>query len=268
MYLLTDQPLTIYPGKILPDIVTRNDLLPKPNGDASNPPFSWPRVGTRLFSYEPYLSLLEPHLLNIEKAVNDGNIRPIDSGYMCPDADIEKEIYLIVQKSDGDIAPRDRHWAVRWTVFSRGSAPTQSHRNIEIKSGEGTGLAGEKSKYLINYGPWTSAEHVDSPLGMLAVPLGALTLEQRRILEAISWNVGVESPNGDFNCQNWLAAVLSVAVAKGIFAEDSVRTAINRALIGPIEMLEGMFIHCRHELVLSLDLIRPTDFVHTLPKGF
>lgn len=267
MYAITNQPLTVYPGKILSSIVTRNDMLPKSNGDTSNPPFSWPKSSGSLFSYEPYLSLLDPRFHNLDKAVNNNNLRPIDNGYMCPDSDIDKKIYLIVHKSGNNTAPRDRlgHWAVRWTVFKRGNQPTQALRNIEILSGKSIGPTGEQ--YLINYGPWTSAERVTSHLGMLAIPIGTLTLAQRHVLEAVAWNVGIENPNGDFNCQNWLAAVLSIAVAKGLFREDIICAAINKGLSDHIDFLEGV---CILSPLTFSTLLTPffAEFVHQVPIGF
>jgi len=44
--------------------------------------------------------------------------------------------------------------------------------------------------------------------------VGTLTLAQRRELEVIAWNVDVVQPDGEFNCQNWAAAVLGVAAAR------------------------------------------------------
>lgn len=38
-------------------------------------------------------------------------------------------------------------------------------------------------------------------------------------MESIAWNVGVVQPDGEFNCQNWAAAVLAVAAARGLIEE-------------------------------------------------
>jgi len=140
-------------------------------------------------------------------------------------------IYLVVDKVPPSLSARDRHWAIRWTVYSRSTPSYQSVRTIELRNDE---TPGGNVGYYINYGPYTSADRVKTPSGVLLFELGRLSLEQRRMLEAIAWNVGVVEPNGDFNCQNWLAAVLLVAVTRGLFQEDRIRTVFQRALREPI----------------------------------
>ncbi|KAG5647296.1 hypothetical protein DXG03_000833 [Asterophora parasitica] len=211
MALLNNLPLKIYGETLLDGVTVRRELLPQPNGSTTHPSHSWPR-SERPFSSEPYLSHLPTEKLNIDKAIADGTVRPIDNAFSCPEKDIGKAIYLV------------------WTVFSRSTPPYQSARSIELKSGEVPNKVGYYIGYLINYGPYTSVDRVTTPAGVLVFELGRLTLAERRTLEAIAWNVGVVEPNGDFNCQNWLAALLSVAVARGLFAEDRVRVVIESAL--------------------------------------
>lgn len=65
---------------------------------------------------------------------------------------------------------------------------------------------------------------------LVILPVGTLSLAQRRELEAIAWNVGVVEPDGEFNCQNWAAAVLAVAAARGLIEERVCHDLLSNAL--------------------------------------
>ena len=60
--------------------------------------------------------------------------------------------------------------------------------------------------------------------------IGTLSLRQRRELESIAWNVGIVRPDGEFNCQNWIAAVLSVAAARDLISAVTVHAIVKEAL--------------------------------------
>ena len=53
---------------------------------------------------------------------------------------------------------------------------------------------------------------------------------QRRALEAIAWNISVVQPDGEFNRQNWTAAVLAMAAASGLIEERVCRDLLIDAL--------------------------------------
>jgi hypothetical protein len=92
---------------------------------------------------------------------------------------------------------------------------------------------------LINWGPRTAESSVQPQSGLSVFKIGTLTLQQRRTLEAIAWNIGVTDPDGEFNCQNWVAAVLNAAVLRGLFTAAEVGNALKLALQ---EDLGGKFI--------------------------
>ena len=68
------------------------------------------------------------------------------------------------------------------------------------------------AKYLINYA-LTNSNSLARKTKPEIMNIGTLSLRQRRELESIAWNVVIVRPDGEFNRQNWIAAVLSVAAA-------------------------------------------------------
>lgn len=86
-----------------------------------------------------------------------------------------------------------------------------------------------QGSHLVNWGAFTASSKL-LPGPVVAFCLGTFTLDQRRMFEAIAWNVRVMEPDGEWNCQNWVAAVLSVAVERGLISAAKVREVIGNAL--------------------------------------
>ncbi|GLB42021.1 hypothetical protein LshimejAT787_1100360 [Lyophyllum shimeji] len=136
----------------------------------------------------------------------------------------DKVLYLVTH-IDTPI-PRHRHWALQWRL-ERKRCFADTHPAVRVLETT-TSVNNYESPFLINPGPRTTSA---TPEGNLAVfPVAKLTLEQRKELEQIAWNVGVVRPDGEFNCQNWAAAVLAVAVARGMLKEVAVLEVLNEAL--------------------------------------
>lgn len=210
-------PPGIYADTLLPDIESRNDLLP--DGTDNIGPYPWPRR----FSPYPNLSLLPLAALQLDRSVEDGETRPVDMGTFYTDQDVDKTIYLVTLMTG--TTPRDRHWAIRWQVEHR-IRYEPALRCLEIIEN----FLINPHSYLINFGPLTTLHNL-SPYAEFAIfPLQTLSLAQRSELEKISWNVGVAPPDGEFNCQNWVAAVLGVAVLRGLLDETTVRDVLENAL--------------------------------------
>lgn len=85
------------------------------------------------------------------------------------------------------------------------------------------------AKYLINY-PLTNSNSLARKTKPEVMNIGTLSLRQRRELESIAWNVVIVRPDGEFNCQNWIAAVLSVAAARDLISAVTVHAILKEAL--------------------------------------
>ena len=85
------------------------------------------------------------------------------------------------------------------------------------------------AKYLINYA-LTNSNSLARKTKPEIMNIGTLSLLQRRELESIAWNVGIVRPDGEFNRQNWIAAVLSVAAARDLISAVTVHAIVKETL--------------------------------------
>ncbi|KAG5650907.1 hypothetical protein H0H81_010581 [Sphagnurus paluster] len=214
----TSFPLIVYPETLLKDITTR-PLLPRalPTENERLPENIHPEY------ISPYLSLLPQEQMNIDLAKRDDEYRPADNHHMHNDTG-DRMLYLATHLDTP--VPRHRHWALQWRLEPKKifASTNPALRVLETA----TSTNNYEAPFLINIGPRTTSA---TPSGRQAVfPITVLTLEQRQELEQIAWNVGVVRPDGEFNCQNWAAAVLGVAIARGILEEDLVMRTLSEAL--------------------------------------
>ena len=86
------------------------------------------------------------------------------------------------------------------------------------------------ANFLINYGPLTNSSSLARKTKHAIMNIGTLSLRQRRDLESIAWNVGIVRPHGEFSCQNWIAAVLSVAAARDFISAVTVHAIVKETL--------------------------------------
>ncbi|KAL1703590.1 hypothetical protein EV121DRAFT_260689 [Schizophyllum commune] len=237
--VLQASPLDVYPHTFLPHINTRK-LPSPPDGDSASE-YSFPRC----VSPDRYFSLFPSWRLGIHLH-GQHEMRPVDLAYFRPDADVCKEIFLIVYTEQPE--PRDRHWGIRWVVSARSNPDRLANRAarcLEL-------YAHVRSKHLVNWGPITQQHHLYVAHQISSISLGVLTLEQRRQLEAIAWNVPICLPDGEWNCQNWVCAVLVIAVARGILDGGRVRSVLDRALQKEIRSDSSPFERRKSSDVASL----------------
>jgi hypothetical protein len=171
--------------------------------------------------------------LLIQKARENGEFQPVNNDHIFIDTDSPKSIYLTIDHHIGarpPVEPHGRHMAIRWAVKHR-REDTYAARSLElIVSVCHLDPAKKLRPFLINWGPRTTVGGLNSGTGLSVFNLGVLTLFQRRSLEAIAWNVGSIEPDGEFNCQNWVAGVLAVAVSKGLFGRATIEEALASAM--------------------------------------
>ena len=131
-------------------------------------------------------------------------IEPPSIDHLYPDPDTTLHVKLIIIPAlSGDSS--DNHWMLTWTV-SDGNEPII--RRLQIV--EETGY-----NHLTNWGPLTVTAD-DTTTSSPQFSLGELTLSQRKVLEAIAQNTPVMMPNGEWNCQNWTADVITEAVKQNL----------------------------------------------------
>jgi hypothetical protein len=129
-----------------------------------------------------------------------GAIGPVGVDHNYRDSNETKEITLLVYPSSTGVR-KDDHWMIYWEVGMYGRMPV--HRRLHLV--QETGML-----HLTNWGPVTqiagNATHEAK-----RYRLGHLTLRQRGTLERIARETQVYAPNGDWNCQNWVFAVIYAA---------------------------------------------------------
>ena len=160
--------------------------------------------------------------------MKDNQIRPIDQADAFPDDDRNKFIFLSaigIQVSDLEIGTGV---SMASDVKKWGSSKrTTALRFLELLENLSGSFGDEK--YLINY-PLTNSNSLARKTKPEIMNIGTLSLRQRRELESIAWNVGIVRPDGEFNCQNWIAAVLSVATARDLISAVTVHAIVKEAL--------------------------------------
>ena len=124
----------------------------------------------------------------------------IDHLYRDPDYTLPVVIAIVPARS-GD--PTDNHWMLIWTVYS--SIQTgYIVRRLQVAQEQGF-------NHLTNWGALTvTAGTLTTTAQKFSV--GEMTLSQRKHLERIALGTQVMMPNGQWNCQNWITAVLKEAV--------------------------------------------------------
>ncbi|KAF8068732.1 hypothetical protein FPV67DRAFT_1087339 [Lyophyllum atratum] len=161
--------------------------------------------------------------MNIDLAMRDKEYPPLDNCHL--HNDIGDKVLYLVTFLDAPV-PRHRHWALQWPL-ERKPLFADTHPAVRVlETIQST--RDYESPFLINAGPRTTSATPEG--GQAVFPIASLTLLQRQELEQIAWNVGVVKPDGEFNCQNWAAAVLAVAAARGILEEENVRRILIEAL--------------------------------------
>ncbi|TFK66422.1 hypothetical protein BDN72DRAFT_880289 [Pluteus cervinus] len=183
-----------------------------------------------------YTSLFHPSVLGIEQALTrvGGDIRPQDCFGHYRDTDHDKDLYFLIEYyTDDTPSPRDRHWSLRWQVWNPSNG-ARALRCLEV-------VSSISKDFLVNWGPYSSTLHVaETGARRLWLKLPSkYSLGERRKWEQIAWNVGAIQPNGDWNCQNWLAAVFAVAVTWGLLEGDFVVGLVNRVLEGDHTSMTG-----------------------------
>lgn len=125
-------------------------------------------------------------------------------------------------------ARSDLHWAIAWYLGTRQSVPcfrllhvvTETHFTKDNYGRE------VENKIYTNWGPHTKRLTEETCDSSLWVKIGRLSLERRRELEFIAANEPVQAPNGTWNSQHWVKAVLSKAISAGHFNPRVITNAI------------------------------------------
>ncbi|KAH7925096.1 hypothetical protein BV22DRAFT_461163 [Leucogyrophana mollusca] len=131
------------------------------------------------------------------------------------------------------VAPRDRHWAIAWMVGEMTTAswfvdgyPIAAHRILELKNELAPDGSGPLP-YLTNWGPRTTSIGVEDQAS-IHVDVVVLSYSQRQVMEEIARNEPVRPPNGNWNCQNWVASILRRCEEAGILTGDQRRHALSQ----------------------------------------
>jgi hypothetical protein len=173
-------------------------------------------------------------LLSFQKLGVDGERRVTDLDHLYPEPDVPLTVSLYVYtKKETYPTPRDRHWAIRWDLqntFAK-QMPDEfppAARCLELVSNFENRLT---NPHLINWGPITSTSRYATSQEHAVFVLGSFTRAERRMMEAIAWQIGVQiPPDGQYNCQNWCTSFFALAISYGLLTVETVNGAMNTAL--------------------------------------
>lgn len=139
----------------------------------------------------------------------------IDHLYRDPDTSLPIRL-IVVPAFSSD--PADNHWMVVWTVSEQDDLII---RQLQIVRETGY-------DHLTNWGAITVTAD-DRTRHAPKFSLGELTLSQRKSLEGVAQETPVMMPNGEWNCQHWVADVLEKAVEQDILVKEVVEKVLASA---------------------------------------
>ncbi|KAK7036453.1 hypothetical protein VNI00_011650 [Paramarasmius palmivorus] len=173
-------------------------------------------------------SLLDFRQLGVNLGQHDCEPRVTDNCYFYPVQEAH-DVYLVVCIDAHLTDPRHRHWGIRWvldhhTTLRGGGTMDRAARCLEVTSNL-------RSDHLINWGPHTQSSKYQTTDPITVFELGRFTKAQLLMMEAIAWHIPVQLPaDGEYNCQNWVAAFFSVAVGYGLLKLETVNAVMLQAL--------------------------------------
>lgn len=133
-----------------------------------------------------------------------------------PDPDVALAVMLVVIRARPLLTYiptfRDNHWMITWDIGVTPDGHTV-HRRLHI-------VQEPDCDHLTNWGPITSVAGQETERNGIVVNITTMTLAQRQALESIANTTPVFKPNGEWNCQNWILAVLEEGVKQGLLTHE------------------------------------------------
>ncbi|KAI0777399.1 hypothetical protein BD413DRAFT_601835 [Trametes elegans] len=116
---------------------------------------------------------------------------PIDNARLAPDPD------TILKLAE---SPRDLHWSLSWRVGAG------AWRHVHIDRHNDPSAPRPQPRYVY----WGAQTKIGGSATSQAqkILVGSMDLRARRAIENIAWTVPVMQPDGIWNCQNWINALL------------------------------------------------------------
>ena len=201
---------------------------------------------------------------NVEIAPEQGRAglslpSPINMDWQHPDRDAPRTLHLLVYPPSSPRSThgraqswRDLHWALAWQPAPSPSPdepapadPANAHdaidaaaawRHVQLDTYDVATDPAPQPRYVY-WGARTTSPEGPSPAseaggGVKRLALATLAREQRRRVEELAWETPVLWPNGRWNCQDWLRALLARMVAEGLVAQENVDGVLTQAETG------------------------------------
>ncbi len=132
---------------------------------------------------------------------------PPSVDHVYQDTKVDREVFILVYApTEMGYGHRDLHWSLAWNV----SGGALRHIHV-ITEPDGEDNHGIPTHRLVYWGPITKTPPRPGSATTLAqrVPLGTMDYEKRQAIERISWETPVHVPDGQWNCQSWIADLLN-----------------------------------------------------------
>ena len=176
---------------------------------------------------------------------------PINMDWQHPDADAPRPVFLLVYPPSSPRSThgrahtwRDLHWSLAWqpSCPETTEAPGASEagdawspataagawRHVQLDTYDVRTDPAPQPRYVF-WGARTASADPAALAGVAALQLGSLPRDARKRIEALAWETPVAFPNGRWNCQDWLRALLELVMAEGLVDRARVQEALVRA---------------------------------------
>ncbi len=126
---------------------------------------------------------------------------PLNNDHLARDNEVDQEVVLFVYgPGGGTTSPRDLRWSLAWQVSNGG------WKHIHVTA-ENTPYDRHLPWRYVYWGPQTKTAGL-ATYQARKTSLGVMNSATRKRIEAIAWEVGVAKPDGQWNCQHWILALL------------------------------------------------------------
>ena len=198
---------------------------------------------------------------------------PINMDWQHPDLnDAPHPVFLLVHPpppAQPRCSPRDLHWALAWQPRYDSSASTPfgftrgPWRRIELDTYDVRTDPAPQPRYVF-WGARTASADPDPThdAGVARIPLVRLVCAQRRRVEELAWEVPVMVPDGVWNGQDWIRALLECMVVEGLVAREAVDVMLAQAEMGKHALVADVTA-----LVEALDLKAAVHIGHSTGGG-
>ncbi|KAI0654904.1 hypothetical protein C8Q70DRAFT_1024450 [Cubamyces menziesii] len=131
-----------------------------------------------------------------------GGLAPIDNAWQAPDPNVELQVFVLVYPppTTPGSGPHDVHWGLAWEVAK------DAWRHVELETHNDLQAPPPQPRYV--YWGARTKMGAQATADARKILVGSMSLAKRLEIESLARTIPVVEPNGHWNCQHWLVALI------------------------------------------------------------